>query len=86
MTLEHALTVFFTWFLYVNVALLVGAILVANLYAFLHAWRSERFLWFVVLVTLFLAGGGIATPVYLILFHHEPMPGRGPAFWRRVLA
>jgi hypothetical protein len=85
-TLEHALTVFFTWFLYLNVALLIGAILLANHYAFLHAWRSERSLWFVVLVALFLAGGGIATPVYLILFHDEPMPGRGSEFWRRVLA
>ena len=85
MTLEHALTVAFTWFLYVNVALLVGAILAANVYAIVHAWRSERFLWCVVLAGLFLAGGGIATPIYLILFHREPLPG-APEWLRRALA
>lgn len=85
MTLEHALTAGFTWFLYVNVALLVGAIIVGNLYAIVHAWRSERYLWFVVLITLFLAGGGIATPVYLVLFHDEPLPG-APAWLLRALA
>ena len=85
MTLEHAIAVAFTWFLYLNVTLLVGAILAANLYAVVHAWRSERVLWCVVLIALFLAGGGIATPVYLILFHHEPLPG-APAWLRRALA
>ena len=83
--LDHVLTVAFTWFVYLNVALLVGAILAGNLYAIVHAWRTERFLWFVVLLSLFLTGGGIATPVYLILFHHEPLPG-APAWLRRALA
>ena len=85
MTLEHVLTVAFTWFLYLNVVLFVGAIFAANLYAIVHAWRSERFLWCVALIALFLAGGGIATPVYLILFHREPLPG-APAWLRRALA
>ena len=85
MTLEHALTVGFTCFMYLNVALLVGVIFAANLYAIVHAWRSERFLWFVVLLSLVLAGGGIATPLYLIVFHDEPMPG-APAWLRRALA
>ena len=85
MRLDHALTVAFVWFMYVNVALLVGVIFAANLYAIVYAWRSERFPWFVVLLALFLAGGGIATPVYLILFHDEPMPG-APAWLRRALA
>jgi hypothetical protein len=83
--LEHALTVAFTWLIYLNVALLVGAIFAANLYAMVHAWRSERFLWCVVLAALFLSGSGIATPVYLILFHDEPLPG-APAWLRRALA
>jgi len=81
----HALTVAFTWFMYVNVALLVAVIFGANLYATVHAWRSERFVWFAALISLFLAGGGIATPVYLILFHHEPLPG-APGWLRRALA
>ena len=71
--------------MYLNVALLVGVILAANLYAVVHAWRSERWLWFAVLIALFLAGGGIATPVYLILFHDDPLPG-APAWLRRALA
>ena len=85
MTLEHAITVAFTWLLYLNVALLVGTIILANVYAILHAWRSGRTLWCAVLAALFLSGSGIATPVYLILFHREPMPGGG-RWWRRVLA
>jgi hypothetical protein len=84
-TFEDALTVAFTWFMYVNVALLVGAIIVANVYAIVHAWRSDRMVWCVVLATLFLMGGGLATPCYLILFNQEPMPG-GPAWLRRALA
>ena len=66
---------------YLNVAVFVGAIFVANLYAMFHAWRSDRVLWFVVLIALFLMGGGIATAAYLILHHDEPLPGGLP--WRR---
>jgi hypothetical protein len=81
MTLGGVLTVVFTGVVYLNVVVLVGAILFAHAYAIVHAWRSGRVLWCVSLVALFLSGGGIATPFYLILFHDEPMPG--DLSWRR---
>ncbi|HEX5938422.1 MAG TPA: hypothetical protein VFZ75_12175 [Actinomycetota bacterium] len=85
MTVEHTIAVAFTWFMYLQVALLIGAIVYGNLYAILHAWRSGRTLWCGVLAALFLSAGGIATPFYLILFHDEPMP-RAHARWGRALA
>ena len=81
MTLDGVLTVVFTGVVYLNVVVLVGAILFANVYAVVHAWRSGRVVWCGVLAALFLSGAGIATPLYLILFHDEPMPGGLP--WRR---
>ena len=81
MGFDDVLEAVVTAVVYVNVAVFVGAIFVANLYAMLHAWRSGRTLWCGVLVALFLMGGGIATAAYLILHHDEPMPGGLP--WRR---
>ena len=60
---------------YVNVAVFVGAIVVANLYAIVHAWRSDRVVWSVAIATLVLLGAGIGTAAYLILHHDEPLPG-----------
>ena len=56
------------------VVVLLGAIVVGNLYALVHAWRSGRFGWFAVIV---LTGGGVATVVYLVTYHEEPI--RSPA-------
>ena len=66
---------------YLNVAVFVGAIVVANLYAIVHAWRSDRVLWSVSIAALCLLGAGIATAAYLILHHDEPLPGG--LSWRR---
>ena len=70
-----------TGVVYLNLAVFAGAVIVASLYAILHAWRSGRVIWCAVLVTLLLAGAGIGTGAYLILHHDEPMPGGFP--WRR---
>lgn len=85
MALDHALTVLITGFVYVCVAALVVAIYAANLYAIVHALRSDRIVWAIALCALFLTGmgGGIATAVYLILHHHEPLPASSR---RRALA
>jgi hypothetical protein len=40
------------------VVLLLTAIVLGNLYALLHAWRSDRIGWFLVIL---LTGGGVAT-------------------------
>ncbi|MGZ8566950.1 MAG: hypothetical protein ACXWXS_07855 [Actinomycetota bacterium] len=74
MVLEDLLTVLITGFVYACIAALLAAIVVANLYAILHAWRSDRIGWTVVLAVLFLTGGGIATAVYLFIHYDEPMP------------
>jgi hypothetical protein len=85
MTIDGIFEVLVTGVVYLNVAVFVGAIVVANFYAILHAWRSDRVVWCVVLVALLLAGGGIGTAAYLILYHDEPMPG-GLTWRRRSLA
>lgn len=74
MTLDDLLTVLITAIVYLGVAALLAAIVFVNLYAILHAWRSERIGWCIILATLFLTGGGIATAVYLFLHYGEPMP------------
>jgi hypothetical protein len=38
--------------------------------------EGTRFVWVVVLGALFLQGVGLATAVYLILHHEEPLPPR----------
>lgn len=60
--------------MYAAVAALLAGIVLANLYAIVHAWRSDRVGWCVVLAALFLEGGGVATAIYLIVHHDEPMP------------
>jgi hypothetical protein len=55
------------------VAALLASIVLVSLYALVHAWRSERFGWFAVIL---LTGGGIATAVYLVVHHDEPLPAR----------
>jgi hypothetical protein len=72
--LDDALTVLITGFVYVAIAALLAAIVLVNIYAILHAWRSDRLGWAIVLLVLFLAGGGIATAVYLFIHYDEPMP------------
>lgn len=74
--LDDALTVVITGFVYVCVAALLAAIVVANIYAIIHAWRSNRVIWAMALSVLFLTGvgGGIATVAYLLIYHHEPLP------------
>ncbi len=74
MTLDALLDLVITGIVYAAVAALLVAIVVANLYAVLHAWRSGRTGWCVVLAVLFLTGGGIATAVYLVIHWSEPMP------------
>jgi hypothetical protein len=58
------------------VALLV-AIVLANAYAIVHAWRSGRYGW---LAIILFTGGGIATGAYLVTYHDEPLPS-GSARW-----
>ena len=70
------LTVSITGLVYVCVALLLAAIVSANIYAILHAWRSDRVGWCVVLAALFMMGGGIATAVYLFVHYDELPPAR----------
>jgi hypothetical protein len=74
MGLDDVLTVLITWLVYAFVVALLAAILLANLYAIVHAWRSDRIGWCVLLTALFLTGGGLATAIYLIVHHDEPMP------------
>ena len=74
MALDDVLTVSITGLVYACVAALLAAIVFVNLYAIVHAWRSDRVGWCVVLAALFLTGGGIATAVYLFVHHDEPMP------------
>ena len=74
-----------TGVVYLNLAVFVGAVIVASLYAILHAWRSGRVIWGAVLVTLLLIGAGIGTAAYLLLFHDEPIPG-GLTWRRRAVA
>ena len=74
MGLDDVLTVLITWLVYAFVVALLAAIVLANLYAVVHAWRSDRIGWCVVLADLSLTGGGLATAVYLIVHHDEPMP------------
>jgi hypothetical protein len=63
-----------TGIVYAGVAALLVAIVVANVYAVLHAWRSDRVGWCIVIAALFLTGGGIATAVYLVIHYDEPLP------------
>jgi hypothetical protein len=58
------------------VLLLLVAIVAANLYALVHSWRSGRAGWFLVIL---LTGGGIATGVYLVMHHDEPLSSRSSA-------
>ena len=74
MGLDDVLTVLITWLVYAFVVTLLAAIVLANLYAIVHAWRSDRIGWCVVLAALFLTGGGLVTAIYLIVHHDEPMP------------
>jgi hypothetical protein len=83
--LEGVLTVLITGLVYACVAGLLAAIVFVNLYAILHAWRSDRVGWCVILAVLFLTGGGIATAVYLFVHYDEPMPPARSAR-RRALA
>lgn len=53
------------------VVALLAVIVLVNLYALVHAWRSDRIGWFAVIL---LTGGGIATAVYLVVHHDEPLP------------
>ena len=55
------------------VLLLLVAIVAVNLYALVHSWRSDRTGWFLVIL---LTGGWIATAVYLVIHHDEPLPSR----------
>lgn len=54
------------------VALLI-AIVLANVYAVVHARRSGRYGW---LAVILLTGGGIATGAYLLTYHDEPIRSR----------
>jgi len=74
MTLDETLELLITGFVYACVVALLAAIAAANVYAIVHAWRRGRTGWVVVLSVLFLTGGGIATAVYLIVHHDEPLP------------
>lgn len=74
MALEDVLAVLITGLVYACVAALLAALVFVNLYAIVHAWRSDRVGWCVVLAVLFLTGGGIATAVYLFVHYDEPMP------------
>jgi hypothetical protein len=74
MGLDDVLTVLITWLVYAFVVALMAAIVLANLYAIVHAGRTDRIGWCVVLAALFLTGGGLATAIYLIVHHDEPMP------------
>ena len=64
------------------VVALLAAIVLVNLYALVHAWRCDRIGWFAVIL---LTGGGIATAVYLVAYHDEPLPAR-PSTRRRAFA
>ncbi len=55
------------------VVLLLAAIVLVNLYALVHAWRTDRIGWFLVIL---LTGGGVATVVYLVVHHDQPLPSR----------
>jgi hypothetical protein len=74
--IERALTILITGVVCAGVAALLVGIAAANVYAILHAWRSERIGWVVVLTVLFVTGGSIATAVYLIVHWDEPLPRR----------
>jgi hypothetical protein len=76
--LEDLLTALIGTVVSLAVVVLIVGIFAANIYAILHAWRSDRVLWAVVLLVLFLGGGGIATAVYLFLHWGEPMPPASP--------
>ena len=76
---DDVLTVLITGLVYTFAAALLVAIVFANLYAILHAWRSDRIGWCIVLAALFPTGGGLATAVYLFVHQDEPMPpGHSP--------
>jgi len=79
MTLDGLLTTVITGLVYAGIAALLVGIVFINIYAILHAWRSDRIGWCVVLTALFLMGGGVATAVYLFIHHAEPMPRAHPS-------
>ena len=85
MALDQVPTVIISALVYAAVGALLVGIVLLNLYAIQHAWRSDRPIWAIALSALFLTGmgGGIATAVYLILHHHEPLPASAR---RRALA
>jgi hypothetical protein len=74
MALEDVLTVSITGLVYACVAALLAGLVFVNLYAIVHAWRSDRVGWCVVLAFLFLTGGSIATAVYLFTHYDEALP------------
>jgi hypothetical protein len=74
--MEDALRLLITGIVYVGITGLLMGIVLATVNAIVHAWRHERVGWTVLLVVLFLQGFGLATAVYLILHHHEPLPAR----------
>jgi hypothetical protein len=80
--LRNVITLFATLAAHAWVVLLLVAIVLVNLYALVHAWRSDRIGWFLVIL---LTGGGIATAVYLIVHYDEPLPSR-PSSRRRAIA
>jgi hypothetical protein len=80
---ERVLELVITGVVWTAVAALLVAIVAVNGFAALHAWRSGRPGWTIVILALFFTGGWIATAVYLVLYHHEPLPAgrrRGRAF------
>jgi uncharacterized membrane protein HdeD (DUF308 family) len=83
--LEDLLTALISTIVTLGVVALVAGIFVINAYTIVHAWRSERILWAVVLVTLFLGGGGIAAAAYLFWYGGEPLPRAGSST-KRALA
>jgi hypothetical protein len=72
--LDKVLTVVLTALVYGAVVALLAGIVLLNLYAIVHAWRSARIGWAIVIAVLFMTGGWIATAVYLIVHHDEPLP------------
>ena len=73
---NDVLAALITGLAYAFAAALLAAIVFANLYAILHAWRSDRSLVCRPGRPL-LTGGGFATAVYLFVHYDEPMPPAG---------
>ncbi len=78
--LSDLITFIVTVVVHAWVGLLIAVIVASNVYALVHAWRSDRIGWFLVIL---LTGGGIATAIYLVLHIEERLPRRSS---RRVPA